>query len=69
MLLTGFCWCAFLVGIVFGGIGNHHEAYTGSLGSVIVGISMTFVPLVIGIHVGVSYVRDEECKKEVKADV
>jgi hypothetical protein len=60
LLLAGFGWCAFFVGIIFGDVGHTNPAYTTGLGTVLVGIVVTFVPLVIGIHTGVSFMREEK---------
>jgi hypothetical protein len=51
--LAGFGWCALLVG----------NAFDNGIDSVIITIATSFVPFVIGIHAGVSYVRECEAKK------
>jgi hypothetical protein len=59
LLLAGCIWCSLVVGVLLGNIGVPHPAYVGGIEEVIAGFLMSFVPLVIGIHAGVSYMREE----------
>ena len=63
LLLAGFGWCAFFTGLLFGGIGIPQPAYALGLGEVIVGALVIFIPFILGIHTGVSYMRECEAKK------
>jgi len=52
LLLFGFTFSAFIVGVVFG---KTHDIY-----QITVAVLMTFLPLIVGIHAGVSFMREEK---------
>jgi hypothetical protein len=59
---TGVAWVAFFTGLMFGDVGREVPASTVGVGGVIIMAIVTGIPLLIGIHTGVLYMRGKVCQ-------